>query len=85
MIYVGFSWYVGVCVFGGKICEAHCVAKAGEWYVMGSLVFMCWCGLEISAHEYDRVFVVLYYVLLDPLEDGEVYKFLFVCVELLHI
>ena len=41
--------------------------------------------MEISAHEYDRVLVVLYYGLLNPLEDVEVYEFLCFCVELRHV
>ena len=41
--------------------------------------------MEISAHEYDRVLDVLYYVLLNPLENIEVYEFLCFCVELRHV
>ena len=72
MIYVSLSWYVGVEVFGGEMCEARVFAEASEWWVMKSFVLLCWCGLEIPAHEYDLVFVVLYYILLDSVEDVEV-------------
>ena len=34
VIYVGSSWYVGVCVSGVEVCEARGVAEAGEWWVV---------------------------------------------------
>jgi hypothetical protein len=34
MIYVGSSWYLGVCVFGVEVCEARGVAEAGERWVV---------------------------------------------------
>ena len=33
VVYVSFSWYVRVCVFGVEMCEARGVAAAGEWWV----------------------------------------------------
>ncbi len=34
VIYVGSSWYEGVCVFGIEMCEARGVVEAGEWGVV---------------------------------------------------
>jgi len=55
--------------------------------VVGGVIFrslmLVW--LENPPHEYDLVFVALYYVLLDLVEDVDVYFFLCFIVKLRHV
>ena len=44
-----------------------------------------WCGLEVSSHEYGRVWVFGRYVLLDPREDVFICLLLFLGVYLWHV
>ena len=34
VVYVCFSWYVGVCMFGAEKCEARGIAEVGECWVV---------------------------------------------------